>query len=887
LFARRLINEEESSSQRIDAHEAARIAVESVFEIAEADGVVLYWWSEGKRILTSLAHTGPLFEDKILPVVYPSQGAIGVAYSERSPIVIERDYASSPYMMSWVRTFGIEAQYAVPLVVRRRVLGVLSVVYAHPHTMDAGVRRMVELIAQQIAPMIAVMGLLSEADDSVGEAVTLSKIISDTATYVDVSATCARITETACRLLGADYGAVGVLDQDGSVHFHGMWGARAPLWRSNPHHHLFAGIDEGRERTLVITHLPDRRDVARDEFANSVAEGAHTVMVTPLQNNKQRIGSLLVGWRVDIEPTLRQITLLEMIAKHATLVVIHARAIERVVNHNGELSTEEHYRTLAEHATHLTLIVDESLIIQYASNSYKRMLDWEPQILVGSGLLEHVLPADLPILERQIAQAKEVGGEIEGLRFRVRHGDGSTRILEISGNNHADDPLIGGWLLTGRDVTEQDASTYVRKEKISVDPLGKLLDKNEIDSALHVATIDAYSQESSLALIVVALDRFGSFGNSISPDVANTLFREVDDRLRSILRVGDRLGRLGADEFLIISLHADEFLVKERVDRILQLMSDPFKVNGNSHCFHVNVGVALYPTHGLDARTLLLHANAATRLAQRTRIGFAFYNEENDRLVAARVQAVSSLREAIAQNELTLYYQPIFNTRTKRIAQAEALCRWLTAPNGLKEPATFIPLAEHTGLIADLTHWVMRSAVEQWAQWGKKIAVPLSINISMENLAQEDIVERFARILAENTMPASRVCLELTESALMVDIDRGIRTLEKFVSLGVHFSVDDFGTGYTSLSYLSRFPIHELKIDYSFIRMLEDDARSRTIVRSIIDLAHGLSLNVVAEGVETQGAFDLLAEWGCDMVQGRLLAAPIPAEEFIELFGTS
>jgi len=878
------IDQDESAVQNISAQEAAGDAVQSILEIAEADGVALYWWNEADHVLRPLAYAGPLLGRKPLPVVHPGQGALGAAYSERSPIAIDLDYASSPYMTGWARELGIESQYAVPLLVRRRVMGVLSVMYARPHTVDAGVRRMIELISKQIAPMLAVMGLLLEAEHSVGESVTLSKLISDTATYVDVSATCERITETACRLLGADYGAVGVLESDGSVRFYGMWGARAPLWRSNPRNHLFGGIEEDYGRTFVITRLPDRPDASRDEFANSLSEGGRTVMVTPLGDEYKRIGSLLVGWRVDVKPTLRQIKLLEMLAKHATIVVVHARSIQRVVERQGEHSPEEHYRTLAEHAKALTLVIDDALVIQYASPSHRTMLGWEPRSMVGSGLLEYVLPADLPMFERQIAQAREIGGRLDGTRFRVRHNDGSTRVLELQGNNHAEDPLIGGWLLHSRDVTERDENDGAHTGEIVGDPLERLLDRAEIDNSLHVATIDAHVQESPLALIVVELESFGSLGNSVRADVADRLFRDVGDRLRSVLRTGDRIGRLGADEFVIISLHADESFVRERVDTLLSIMEKPFLINETEHHFDASLGIALYPLHGLDARTLLRHANAAARLAKRTRSGFAFYDKESDRSSAARVLAVSSLREAIAQDELRLHCQPIFDIRTRKVVQAEVLCRWPSAPTGLKEPSAFIPLAEHSGLIGSLTDWVIRHAIEQWARWGTSMPASLSVNLSMENLAEQDIAERLARILKENGIPASRVCLELTESALLVDVDRSARTLEKFVSMGVHFSIDDFGTGYTSLSYLNRFPIHELKIDRSFVASLESDARNRTIVRSIIDLAHGLGLSVVAEGVETQEALDMLAEWECDLVQGNLLAAAMSSEEFAARF---
>ena len=368
-------------------------------------------------------------------------------------------------------------------------------------------------------------------------------------------------------------------------------------------------------------------------------------------------------------------------------------------------------------------------------------------------------------------------------------------------------------------------------------------------------------------MILVDLDRFGAILGDVRSEVAERLLRETGDRLRSVLHGGDRIGRLGADEFLIIASHADEAAARERVDNLSHVMAEPFAVDGERR-FPASIGVALYPAHGLDARTLLRHAGVAAREAKRSRLGSAFYDMESDRSAAARVLAVSALREAIAHDELRLHYQPIFDVRTGEVVQAEALCRWPTAPSGLETPDAFIPLAEHAGLIGSLTQWVIRNAIEQWARWRDIAPASLSINISMEDLSEPDLPERFERILANTKVDPSRICLELTESALLIDVERSVRTLKRLVALGVSFSIDDFGTGYTSLSYLKRFPVSELKIDRSFVTNVERDPHDRAIVRSIIDLAHGLGLGVVAEGVESVGALDLLREWGCDRAQG-------------------
>jgi diguanylate cyclase (GGDEF)-like protein len=383
---------------------------------------------------------------------------------------------------------------------------------------------------------------------------------------------------------------------------------------------------------------------------------------------------------------------------------------------------------------------------------------------------------------------------------------------------------------------------------------------------------------------MIDVDRFGAIAGDVRPEITERLLCEVDDRLRSVLHAGDRIGRLGADEFLIIAPHADESTARECADMLLHIMQEPFHVDGDEQRFSVNVGVALYPAHGLDARTLLRHAGSAVRSAKRARCGFSLYDMESDRSAAARVSAVSALREAIAGDKLLLHYQPIFDVRGGQVVQAEALCRWPSAPSGLESPDGFIPLAEHAGLIGSLTQWVMRSALSQWARWRDVAPSSLSINISMEDLSDPDLAARFESIFEETGVDPSRICLELTESALLVDVERSVHTLERLTARGVSFSIDDFGTGYTSLSYLKRFPVHELKIDRSFVINVESDRHDRAIVRSIIDLAHGLGLSVVAEGVETLGALALLREWGCDRAQGRILASPMSAEAFAARF---
>ncbi|HEY0797744.1 MAG TPA: EAL domain-containing protein [Candidatus Baltobacteraceae bacterium] len=877
-----------AATSALDARETARLGVESLLDVTEADGVSLYWWDEEQRVLVPFATAGPMMRNKQLAIMHPGQGTIGAAYEQRAPVLVARDYRLSEFTTVWGRDCGIETAYSVPLIVRRRVYGVLSVFYRHVHVVDEMLARVVDLVARQIAPTLTVIGLLAEAERSIAESVTLAKLIRDTASHVDVNATCARITETACRLVGAEYAAVGVHEDEQTDHFYGLWGVRTALWTRGQHRHVAGAIgdDLRRGRTVLVHRLLERTDLDRGEFLGAAAEGAQTVMLTPLRDQERNLGWLHLGWRVDCEPTLRQVALVETLAKHAAAAIAHSRAIERIVAQQEEHTREEHYRALAEHATDLVIVFDEHAVIRYASPSHRSRLGWDPQTMIGRRAVDFVAGEDLALVQEHIARARSSGtGRIDEFRFRIRHIDGSTRMLQSWGIDKSSDTLIGGWLLHSKDVTE-----YARPGAIEVvaDPdLGTLLGRAAIDDVLHLAMLEARAQGLELGVIVVELDRFRSVIGPLAGDAASVLLRQVGDRLRSVLHSGDRVGRIGADEFVIMALHADEGATRERIDAALAVLTQPFEIENRQHRFGVSVGAALYPHHGLDGRSLLRHANSAARIAKRTNADFAFYNVESGRSASARVLAISALREAIASDKLALHYQPIFDIRTREVAQAEALCRWPGGPPGMDRPDEFIPLAEHAGLIGALTEWVARSAATQGVRWGTAAPALLAINLSMENLAEPGLADRLDRIFADCGLAPSRICFELTESALLVDVERSVRTLEELAGIGVRFAIDDFGTGYTSLSYLKRFPIHELKIDRTFLSNVERDPHDAAIVRSIIDLAHGLDLTVVAEGVESPGALELLEQWGCDQGQGHILAPAMPADDFDWWFSRS
>jgi EAL domain-containing protein (putative c-di-GMP-specific phosphodiesterase class I) len=293
-------------------------------------------------------------------------------------------------------------------------------------------------------------------------------------------------------------------------------------------------------------------------------------------------------------------------------------------------------------------------------------------------------------------------------------------------------------------------------------------------------------------------------------------------------------------------------------------------------------GYALAPADGTDVDTLLRRADMAMYLAKGTRSGTARYDRERDHYDAAQLALVSELRRAIETDELVLYYQPKAELRTGRVCAVEALIRWQHPARGMVAPDAFLPVAEQTGLIDALTGWVLAAALTQIVAWGPVFeGLSMSVNVSARNLARLDFADTVLTALATAGVPASCLVVEITETALMTDPEVAGDVLARLSVAGVRISVDDFGQGQTSLGYLSTLPLHELKIDKSFVSDLPHNPGHAAIVRSVVDLGHNLGLQVVAEGVETQEIVALLTATGCDVAQGYLLARPMPADDLI------
>lgn len=400
---------------------------------------------------------------------------------------------------------------------------------------------------------------------------------------------------------------------------------------------------------------------------------------------------------------------------------------------------------------------------------------------------------------------------------------------------------------------------------------------------LITTAIDACPTGSHVALAFLDVDHFKDVNDTLGHAAGDELLIQLAQRLREQIGPEDMLGRLGGDEFVILLPHRNAESAERVAAHLSEALATPLRLGSKLMPMSASIGISLYPDHATDIDTLMQQADAAMYMAKQAgRSTHRMFSAEMNGLTEQRLTLIAALRRAIAEDALTLSYQPQIRSCDGAIHGVEALARWHDAALGEVLPAKFIPLAEECGLIEQIGLWSVREACRQMASWRRAgVNIPcVSVNLSPLNFRNVTLAARLKDILAEHALPADALMLEITEGTFMQDGATALETMHAIRELGVGLSVDDFGTGYSSLSRLAHLPIRELKIDRSFMRDIERDAGALAIATAVVRVGQGLGMTVVAEGVETEGQRRTLAELGCDIVQGFLYAPALPPVAF-------
>jgi diguanylate cyclase (GGDEF)-like protein len=397
----------------------------------------------------------------------------------------------------------------------------------------------------------------------------------------------------------------------------------------------------------------------------------------------------------------------------------------------------------------------------------------------------------------------------------------------------------------------------------------------------------ATDSDGFCAVMLFDLDRFKEINDTLGHKYGDFVLTEVGPRVRSVLRADDTLARLGGDEFCVLlpSVSGQEDAV-HIADRIISVLEDPFEVNGNILGIEASCGIAMAPASGGTADLLVQQADVAMYVAKGSQSHVVVYSEEMNVNTPVRLSLLAELRNAVARNEFVLHFQPKASMVTRQVQGVEALIRWRHPERGLLGPDEFIPEAERSGLIEPITHWVLDEALEQCRRWLDQAEgapapeLSIAVNLSPRCLLDAFLPETVRAALVRWDVPPHLLELEITETIIMFDPERARRVLTDLAHMGVMLSIDDFGTGYSSLAYLKNLPVHQLKIDRSFVQEMGTGTDDEVIVRSVVDLARNLGLQTVAEGVEDEATWQHLTDLGCDSAQGYFLARPMTADLF-------
>ena len=611
----------------------------------------------------------------------------------------------------------------------------------------------------------------------------------------------------------------------------------------------------------------------------------------PLMAAEQRLGLLHVQAGPDFGDEGR--ALLDGVAQQIGLALERARLYTRaealVVERTRALRSERNrLSAVVESAGTLVLLADPEGRIVTFNHACEESLGWRAALAIGRRCWDVVRGVDDPDAMHRVFDSLAGNPAPQRLQGEWRAADGRVRCIVWTHTPlRREDGSVEYVLATGIDVTELRGAEQRLHYASNFDALTGLPNRTLLREGLRRMKAQAQEDGRILGFLQIRLGRMGLIREALGSAAEGALLQEAAARLREV-GGQDLVTRFAEDTFVLAALRQDADELAACARRLLTVLGAPYTWEQDEFHLDPAVGIAIYPNDGVSYETLARGAEAALRQAgdgfgQR----YAFYRPDLNRDASERFRLQNALHRALERGELEVHYQPQMDVASGAIVSAEALLRWRHPERGYVPPSTFVPLAEESGQILAIGEWVMREVCTQLHAWRAAgiAVVPVAVNLSVHQF-NEQIFDTIRRVLADCTLDPELLELELTESASMADPDKSCALLAQLKGMGYRLAIDDFGTGYSNLNYLKRFPVDRLKLDQSFVRDLETDPDDLSIARAVIGLAHGLRLSVVAEGVETEGQLKLLADLGCDLVQGWLFSRAVPADEFAALLAT-
>ncbi len=642
------------------------------------------------------------------------------------------------------------------------------------------------------------------------------------------------------------------------------------------------------DRTLWISHIhpDDRQQVIDDEEFDGRREiGAQTVSEYRMRTREGReVWIRDEGVVIPDEqggPTLYRGFMIDITAQKTAELALR--------------ESEEQTRLIIESASQAYVAIDAaSMVIDWNAQA-EETFGWSREEAIGQPLEDRIIPIAQRAAHRAgMARYLATGeGRLIGKRIELTalHRDGHEFLAELTiwpvgtGDSIKFSALI-------QDITLRKQLELQLQHQAFHDSLTGLANRALFrDRVAHALARQARSH-GAVSVLFSDLDDFKTVNDSLGHDAGDQLLVAVAERLRAVMRPEDTTARFGGDEFAILLEDTTEDGARRAAERILEALRSPFEFHGRQVVMHASIGASITSATETEPDDLLRQADLAMYTAKTSGKGrFAFYEPQMHAAAVTRMELKADLEHAIANDEFEMHYQPIVDLRSGHVSGVEALVRWRHAERGLVLPTEFIPIAEETGLIVPLGRWVVHAACQQLADWtaAGRLSSPLLkrlsvwVNVSARQLQETDFVETVADALRSSGIQPDRVTLEITESALMADVEHCAATLHRLRALGVRLAIDDFGTGYSSLSYLERLPVEVLKIDRSFIAAIGHGRDVPVLVRSIVKLGQTLHMEVLAEGIETAEQLARLRAIDCRLGQGFYFSAALPADGMIEL----